>query len=185
MDAIRKFFGLTQQQFALWLGQARSSIAESETGRRLPSMREGYWERSRRLTLAASGKALEPLTGDSIPGLPPLPPLPPEPTPLQDQVRKCRHRIRNLQYDLADMQEKAKPYEARRAALPTLLAWTGPDPSPERAAAWLDLFEKEAEVELLYTCGIGPQRLLQARIAGLEREAELLEELLATLPPAP
>ncbi|MDO7876822.1 hypothetical protein Q5H93_18905 [Hymenobacter sp. ASUV-10] len=167
------------------MGQARSSIAESETGRRPPSIREGYWERSRRLTLAAIGKALDPLTGDSLPGLPPLPPLPPAAQPLQDRVRDCRHRIRNLQYDLADMQEKAKPYEARRAALPTLLPWTGPDPSPDLAAAWLDLFEKEAEVALLYTCGAGPQRLLQARIAGLERECELLEELLAPLPPAP
>jgi len=185
MDIIRKFFGLTQQQFALWLGQARSSIAESETGRRLPAMREGYWERSRRLTLAASGKALDPLTGDSIPGQPPLPPLPPDPTPLQDRLRECRHRIYNLNHQLSLLQEKAQPYEARRAALPTLLAWTGPDPNPELAAAWLDLFEKEAEVELLYTCGTGPQRLLQARIAGLEREAGLLEELLAPLPPAP
>jgi hypothetical protein len=40
------------------------------------------------------------------------------------------------------------------------------------------LFEGEAVDELRDICGAGPQRLLAARIAGLAREVELLEELL-------
>ncbi|MBC8085469.1 MAG: hypothetical protein H7Z21_19895, partial [Hymenobacter sp.] len=49
---------------------------------------------------------------------------------------------------------------------------------------WLALFEAEAVSGLSDECGAGPQRLLEARIAGLEREAELLAETLAGLPPA-
>jgi hypothetical protein len=56
--------------------------------------------------------------------------------------------------------------------------------NPAREAGWLALFEGEAVDGLRDDCGAGPQRLLVARLAGLEREAELLEELLATLPPA-
>lgn len=44
--------------------------------------------------------------------------------------------------------------------------------------------EGEAETALLYDCGKGPQKLLEARIAGLEREAEVLRELLEKQPVA-
>lgn len=185
MSSARRIFGLTQQQLATWLDVARSSIALGETGQRTPPLANKYWQRDLRLDLATLGKGLDPVTNAAIPGLPPLPPLPPAPEPLQARLHECRHRIRNLHYNLGILKDKARPYEARRAALPTLRAWTGSDPRPEQAASWLNLFEKEAEVELLYTCGPGPQRLLEARIAGLEHEAELLEEMLAALPPEP
>ncbi|UOQ97528.1 hypothetical protein MUN81_20135 [Hymenobacter sp. 5317J-9] len=184
MSTTRKFFGLTQEQLAAWLGVARSSIAEGETGRRLPPLLGDYWPREMRLNLAAANLGFDPATNAPVPALPPLPPLPPNAKPIQDQLRKCQHRIRGLRYQLEILRDKARCYEARRAALPTLRAWTGPDPLPAQADAWLSRFEQEAEVELLYACGAGPQGLLEARLAGLEREAERLEELLASQPPA-
>ena len=57
----------------------------------------------------------------------------------------------------------------------------GPVKNPTREAGWLALFEGEAVDGLRDDCGPAPQRLLEARIAGLTREAELLEEML----PAP
>ena len=187
MNTTRTFFGLTQEQLAAWLGVARSSIADGETGRRPSPLLGDYWPRELRLNLAAENLGFDPVANAPVPALPPLPPLPPSAQPVQDQLRKCQHRIRNLKYQLELLRDKATPYEARRAALPTLRAWAGPDPKPAQAAAWLGRFAEEAEAELLYTCGPGPQGLLEARIAGLEREAELLEQLLATttLPPAP
>ena len=68
--------------------------------------------------------------------------------------------------------------------MPTLRAWTGAVKNPAREAGWLALFEGEAVDGLRDDCGAGPQRLLEARLAGLLREAELLEELLPAALPA-
>ncbi|TGE15426.1 hypothetical protein [Hymenobacter elongatus] len=61
-------------------------------------------------------------------------------------------------------------------------AWTGPVANPAREENGLALFEGEAVGGLLYDCGTGPQKPLEARIAGLEREAAVLQELLEGLP---
>ncbi len=74
---------------------------------------------------------------------------------------------------------------ARLAAAPALRAYTDPLPNPARDAGWIALFEGEALDGLRARCGAGPQTLLAARLAGLEREAEVLEAWLATQLPAP
>ncbi|WP_345050444.1 hypothetical protein [Hymenobacter glaciei] len=66
--------------------------------------------------------------------------------------------------------------------LPALRAYAGQVTNPARETAWLGLLEAEAVDGLRDRCGAGPQGLLAARIAGLEREAELLQAL---LPPSP
>ena len=173
----RVHFGLTQEQLASWLGIPRSSIALAERGHQALPLHE-RWQRSLRLDLAALGLGLNPAGGPPVAAEPPPPPLPPVVQPLQSRLRECRYRILRLGQALEVLRRKAAPYEARLAALPTLRAWTGPDPEPAQAAAWLDRFEAEAVAALGYVCGIGPQRLLEARIAGFEREAEVLENLL-------
>ncbi|WP_211289905.1 hypothetical protein [Hymenobacter chitinivorans] len=128
-----------------------------------------------RLTLATLGLVYDP--AGNRPAPPPLPLPPPEPEPLQSRLAYCEHHAGRLCYELNQLRLKAAPYEARLAALPALRAFTGPVKHPAREENWLALLESETETALLYDCGRGPQKLLEARIAGLEREAEVLREL--------
>lgn len=184
-DTTRKKLGIPQELMASWLGVARSTLAQVETGRRsLP--RQSILQHMR-LHFATEGLVLQP-PGAANPASVPLPPLPAPPVarqPLERRLTDCRHLVRRLRYELETMRRKAEPYEARLKALPALRAWTGPVANPAREENWLLLMEGEAEQALQYDCGAGPQRLLEARLAGLEREAELLEQLLAELPEPP
>lgn len=179
-DSTRTRFALTQQQMANWLGIARSTVAAAEKGHR--SLPLGGLE-SARLTVAAQGLTMMAPDGPWV--VVPAQPVPlPDEKPLRRQLAQCRLRIAALRHELDNLRQRATGYEARFAALPALRAWGGvPSENPEREAHWLDHFEQEAVSELRYVCGPGPQRLLEARLAGLEREAELLAEMLA--PPLP
>lgn len=174
-DFIRDFLGLTQERLASWLGVNRTTLASSETGRR--SLPLGHGMASARLTLATLGKVPQGV-GEPLPAPPPLPPPAPDLDPLEWRLTTCRYQAKNLRWRLANMQAKAAQFEARLVAVPALRAYTGPVKNPAREAGWLALFEGEATDGLRDECGAGPQRLLQARIAGLEREAELLAEML-------
>ncbi|GAA3930237.1 hypothetical protein [Hymenobacter algoricola] len=173
-DSIRTQLGLTQERMADWLGMSRVSVTLAEQGHRsLPhsaALQEG------RLSFARLGRVLD-ATGQTRPAPPPLPPPAPDPEPLLARLDYCQHHLRNLRYKLKLMQARAAPYEARLKALPALRAWTGPIRNPALEESWLALFEAEAVSTLLDDCGTGPQKLLTARIAGLEREAEVLGEL--------
>jgi DNA-binding XRE family transcriptional regulator len=180
----RDHLGLTQERLASWLGANRATLAAAETGRRrLPP---GLGLQDARLTLAIMGRVLTYMQPDNSPAAPP--PLPPpacDPLPLTRRLRECKHQLYLLRRQLESMQAKAAQFENRLVALPALRAYTGPVRNPAREAGWLALLEGEAMDALRGDCGAGPQRLLEARMAGLEHEAELLEELLATLLPAP
>ena len=178
----REYFALTQQLLASWLGVSRTSLALSETGRRNFPLGSGMQDA--RLIVAAQGLVLA-ADGTTSPAPSPLPVPTPHPAPLTARLNDCRYRIISQGRALDKMRKHAIPYKARLAALPALRAWTGPVRNPAHEENWLALFEAEAVDELANHCGAGPQRLLEARIAGLEREAELLEEMLAGLPPAP
>ncbi|GAA4384063.1 hypothetical protein [Hymenobacter koreensis] len=180
-DYTRDYFGLTQERLASWLGVERSVLAHAEIGRRpLPP---GYWQQEARLLQARFGLVLQ-VQGTTSPAPPPLPLPVPASDPLEVRLDYCRHHARRLAHQLKRMRTKATVYEARLRAVPALRAWTGPVPDPAREENWLALFEQEAENALLHDCGAGPQRLLEARLAGLEREAELLTDFLNTLPGA-
>lgn len=181
-STLRDQFGLTQERLASWLGVNRGTVAMSETSQRnLPA---DQWLLEIRLVLASMGKMFVP--GQSPePGPPPLPTPAVASQPLARRVAEVRWKAVLLRRELENMRKRAAQFEARLAALPALRAWTGPVKNPAREAGWLALFEGEAVDGLRDDCGAGFQRLLEARLAGLEREAELLEETLATLPPAP
>ncbi|WP_210514439.1 helix-turn-helix domain-containing protein [Hymenobacter terricola] len=177
---IREHFGLTQERLASWLGVNRVVLAQAEGGQRSLPIANGLQEP--RLTLAALGKVLNP-DGTAQPAPPPLPSPAPIAKPLARRAVECRYQAGRLGRELTAMQARATALTNRLAALPALRAYAGPAKNPAREAGWLALFEGEAVDGLRDDCGPGPQRLLAARQAGLEREAELLEELLATLPP--
>jgi transcriptional regulator with XRE-family HTH domain len=172
---LRDRLGLTQERLASWLGVNRGTVAMSETGRR--SLPTDQWFLDARLSLAAMGKVLN--LGEEVkPAPPPLPNPPVEQQPLARRLAEIRYQAIRMGRDLDGMRKRAAQFEARLAALPALRAWTGPVKNPAREAGWLALFEGEAMDGLRDDCGPGSQRLLEARIAGLEREAELLEEML-------
>ena len=178
-DFIREHFGLTQERLASWLGVNRVVVAQAESGQRGIPLSSGMQEP--RLALAAMGKLLNPDGTAQASDLPPLPPPAPDTAPLAYRLAECRYQVSRLSRELKGMQARAQCYTNRLAALPTLRAYVGPVKNPAREAGWLALFEGEAVDGLRDDCGPAPQRLLEARIAGLTREAELLEELL----PAP
>ena len=178
---LREQFALTQERLANWLGINRTTLALVETGQR--TMPLGTAVQDVRLTLAGMGLILE-HEGATSPAPPPLPPPPLDKDTLEQRLDYCRHHARNLRFELEGMRRRAVPYQNRLAALPALRSWNGPRKKPELEESWLAVFESEANTALGYQCGAGPQRLLEARIAGLEREAELLEEALAGIAPA-
>lgn len=178
--SLRQQFALTQQQLADWMGLNRSTLAQFETGRRARPVHWGTQES--RLALAGHGLVFD---GTAVPV--PAPPAPPLPDvlrkPLDWRLKLCRHYANRTRAKLEALRRAATAYEARYAALPALRASPLPHPDPEADANWITLFELEAKQALRTTCGAGPQLLLAARLAGLEREAEVLAAGLAALPP--
>jgi DNA-binding XRE family transcriptional regulator len=177
-DDIRRKLGLTQEMMAGWLGISRISVALAEGVHRPMPMSTAV--QAARLALATYGQVYGP--AGNRPAPPPLPPPTPESAPLAARLNYCQHHSRNLHRALNRLRARAAPLEARLATLPALRAWTGPVRNPELEESWLALIEHEAITGLKYDCGAGPQKLLEARIAGLEREAEVLRELLEELP---
>jgi len=178
-SSLRDQFGLTQERLAAWLGVNRGTVAMAEGGQRnLPA---GRWLLDARIELAALGLMFTP--GEpTVPAPPPLPTPPVERQPLASRLAEARWQALRLRRELEMMRKRAAQFAARLAALPALRAWTGPVKNPGREAGWLALFEGEAVDGLRDDCGAGPQRLLEARIAGLALEVAMLEETLAGLP---
>ncbi len=182
-DSLRAHFAITQQRLAEWLGVHRVVVAQAEAGQRglpLRQMRQGI--QNVRLSMASMGQMLR--TEAIIePAPPPLPAPPVDTGALQRRIATCRLQAARLAAEQPAMQARAAAFVNRLAALPALRGYTGPVPASPQETGWLALFEIEATVGLRDDCGPGPQALATARQAGLEREAEVLEELLATLPP--
>ena len=175
---LRDKFGLTQERLASWLGVGRGAVAMAESGLRTLPLGAGVQEA--RLALALLGKVYAPGAPDgALPAPPPLPAPAPEMEQLAWRAYECREFARRARRQLEALRGQAAQLEAQLAALPALRAYAGPVPGSTRETGWLALLEGEAEDGLRSQCGRGAQRLLEARLAGLEREAELLEELLA------
>ncbi|MBT2557218.1 helix-turn-helix transcriptional regulator [Hymenobacter sp. ISL-91] len=172
--ALRTRFGLSQDRMADWLGVPRSSLALAERGYQAPTATTGVQEL--RLTLAVQGLVYDG-TGGSFPTPPALPEPPPDLAELGYRLRQCQAKIQGLELQLVKLQQRAAPYVARLAATPALRAYPGLVDDAEDEAAWLTIFELEARRQLREHCGATARLLLEARLAGLQREAELLAEI--------
>ncbi|TGE29079.1 hypothetical protein [Hymenobacter metallicola] len=175
-DSIRTHLGFTQEMLAGWLGVSRVSVALAEQGH--PHLPYGAGLQMARLVLATQGLVYNPEGNTPAPPALPLPA--PDLDPLVARLDYCQHRSRNLRRALERLRAQAAPLEARLATLPALRTWTGAVRNPSLEESWLALIEHEASSGLRYDCGQGPHKLLEARIAGLEREAQVLRELLET-----
>ncbi|RFP66085.1 hypothetical protein D0N36_05010 [Hymenobacter lapidiphilus] len=181
MSELRQHFGLTQAQYARWLGVNRTTLALVESGRRAMPLEVGGLP-AVRLELGRQGQTLD--AQNRVVAVAPLPEPTPERAPLAWRLEQCQHQAGKLRFELKKLQRRATPFLNRLAALPALCAWGGPVKSAEREAQWLDAVEAEARQQLLDVCGAGPQLLLQTQLAGLEHQINALEAALAALPPA-
>ena len=176
-DEIRLRLGLTQEMMAYWLGVGRSSVSLAERGHQPPTMGATTAIQSVRLSFAAAGQVYDG-AGGHAPAPPALPAPAPDAGPVESRLAQCQHQLGNLRFALGQLRDRARPYEARLVAA-ALRAWLPPSPiGAEYEAIWLRQFEQEAQL-MLERYGVGPQKLLEARIAGLAHEVQLLEGLLA------
>ncbi|TYZ14398.1 helix-turn-helix transcriptional regulator [Hymenobacter lutimineralis] len=164
--AIRAHFGLTQEELARYLGVSRGQVGHQETGRRPASAKAA-------LRLTRLGRLLPPPEGFGPPAPtstyapPPVPaalfgaelPLPAglAASPIRQRQRQCARRLALLRRDLHVLTSRTTGYERRRWALPVLETALTPHPADPAAAE-------------------------HAEQAHLRR---WLDELAATLPPAP
>ncbi|NVO32783.1 hypothetical protein [Hymenobacter lapidiphilus] len=173
---LRAHFGLTQAMLADWLGVARSSLALAELGYQSDTSELGG--QNARLTLASQGLVYDG-TGGSFRAPSALPEPLPDVAELSYRLRQCQAKIQGLELQLTILSRRAAPYVARLAAAPALRAYPGPIANPEDKTNWLTIFELEARRQLRNNCGATARLLLEARLAGMQREAELLTEALA------
>ncbi|SHL12970.1 helix-turn-helix transcriptional regulator [Hymenobacter psychrotolerans] len=179
--ALRTLFGLSQDMLAEWLGVARSSLALTERGYQSTTATTGVQQL--RLELAAQGLVYNG-AGGTFPAPLPLPEPEPDAEELGFRLRQCRLKIQGLEVQLETLYRRAAPLRARLVAAPALRAYPGPIVSPEQEQNWLTIFEQEARRQLRTTCGATAIRLLEARLAGLRCEADILAEGLDVEPPA-
>lgn len=170
-DSPRVRLGLTQREFAAWLGTTRAVVALAETNRQ--SWPLGSAVAEGRLEFALRGELFEVATG-AVPGPPPLPLPTPYPAPIDARIREVRYRLGRLTLALGRLRAAAARYEARYRVVPILRAYTTPLHDAEREDRWITNRLLDAQDALLRTCGAGPQRLLAARIAGLQAELAVL-----------
>ena len=171
---LREHFGLTQAMMADWLGVARSTLALAEKGYQSDTSETGV--QNARLTLAVRGLVYDGAGGDfAAPTGRPAPDF----AEVGFRLRQCQHKIQGLELQLTILHQRAALYVARLAAVPALRAYPGPVANPEDEHDWLTIFELEARRQLREKCGATARLLLVARLAGVQREAELLAQALA------
>lgn len=163
---IRRNFGMSQTDLALFLGISPVQLAQAETAvRRLPVKAI-----LPQVVLAAAAEFT------------PAPPEPLDRAPLEQRLRACEYEMRQLRPRLESCQQRAEIARRRLAALSALQQSPTPDlPWTEDQQRWLQRFERQARAALP-ECGTTAQALLAARLAALEHEAALLTQLLAELP---
>ncbi|MDB5270817.1 MAG: hypothetical protein JWP58_3857 [Hymenobacter sp.] len=177
--AVRTHFGLTQEELGRYLGVRREQVAFVEAGQR-------------RFSLAAE-RRLSPLgvlLPESRVGGPPVA----EPVEaagdgtevaaLRKRLRRCRHLMGQLRWELENHETRAQGLANRqrglaqlRAALLPAAAAEAPVPAEaERIQRWLDLLAAGTPPE---PAGSTARGLQVARLQGLTAEVQSLEELLA------
>ncbi|SHK56612.1 helix-turn-helix domain-containing protein [Hymenobacter psychrotolerans] len=167
---LRDWFGLTQDELALYLGLSAPLVRD--------------WETRRRPLTPAAVAALQPLLACLPPPAPdsatPPPTTSPSTTPppeagaLRFRARQCRQQAAGLQAQAGRLQRQAVVAARWAEALPGLLA--APAPEPAHAAWQADWLRRRARP--LPPEAATRWHLLTARAAALLLEAATLEALL-------
>ena len=152
VQAVRRYFGLEQQQLAAYLGVTRAQVAHIESGRRALSSALLLRLNPLALHLPPDSDALAAPVGV----LPPSAPAP-DPKELDWRRRQCLHRAARLRRELAPLLQSAT-YAHRWAA-------AHPDAAPHAAA--------------LTPADVARTHLLRLQAEALETEAAALAALLS------
>ncbi|WP_035567010.1 helix-turn-helix domain-containing protein [Hymenobacter sp. IS2118] len=178
IGSVRRYFGLSQEELAMFLDSGRAIISHIEAGRR-------------DLTLALSLRLLPLLK--HLPAPPLLPPdhepLPatapaPEAAPLEFRRKVCLHRAQGLRLQLLKLTARAVYASRWQQALPTILTdlaarATTPEETDmnEAIGRWLPALTRRFKPS-----HAAQYHLLRLQAEAYETEAAALAELLAGLP---
>jgi transcriptional regulator with XRE-family HTH domain len=187
LTRLRRYFGISQEELARYLGVSGPQLSRLETGQR------GF-----------AADVAEPLDAllqllpatappaDAAPGPDDL--AAPDPVPLEARLDYCRHHARRLRRVLRPLEDQAVCAARWRAALPVLRAGLPPDPDDEpppvsagavpvgRWAAFLVWYRwrwLEERPTALPPDQAARYHLLRLQAEALETEADALARLLA------
>ncbi len=170
--AVRRHFGLEQQELAAYLGVSRVLLANIEAGRRALT--------GRLLLRLAPLAALVPDAPASPESAPP-PAGPPAPAPLRARLDYCQQHARLLRRELRSLEQQLARARRWQQVLPGLLAAARvptPTADEDRARQWL-LARHARTAPGLDADDTAHYHLLRLRTAALETEAAALTALLA------
>lgn len=172
LQAVRRHFGLQQQEMATYLGVSEAMIGHIEAGRKgLPG---AVLVRLTPLALhlpAALPPAPAPADGSS--GF-----VSPAAGPLEARLDYCRHRATRLRRELRPLLHAAEVARRWQQALPALLADAAPGSPAHR---WLLRRQEQATADLDAEAS-ARYHLLRLRAEALETEAAALAALLGLGP---
>ncbi|WP_400190463.1 helix-turn-helix domain-containing protein [Hymenobacter sp. B81] len=173
LQRVRRYFGLSQHELAMWLGLTQPQLSRYESGDRYMPMEVAQQLEPWRELLPA-----EPLTTPAY--------GPPQRGPLEARLRYCQHHARRLRWQLRPFEAQAVLAARWAAALPTLRASLPPAPAAEPAAgtdwpAWHHWFRHRwlALRPTTLPADLSAQyHLLRLQAEALETEAAALDQLL-------
>ncbi|GAA4025346.1 hypothetical protein GCM10022409_06670 [Hymenobacter glaciei] len=187
LTRLRRYFGISQEELARYLGVSGPYMSRLETGQRsfAPAVAEPLDALVQQLPAIAPAAIAPPGPADLAP---------PDPAPLEARLDYCRHHAAHLRRALRPLEAEAT-YAARwRAALPLLRAALPPDPGGEEPPAhagpgrwpaflvwyrWRWLAERPTA---LPPADSARYHLLRLQAEALETEAAALASLLAHQP---
>jgi len=189
--AVRQYFGLSQQEIAIWLGVTPAQAAHLETGRRniSPATAEALAPLLRQLPAPGPATGAGALRlASARPAPPALALAPPEAAPLAARLDYCRHHARQRRRQLRPLEQQAATAARWAAALPALRAALPPDPGPHAEPdpatdwpGWLTWFRHRwlaARPTALPPAASARYHLLRLQAEALEAEAGALAGLL-------
>lgn len=173
LQRIRRYFGLDQQEMAMWLGLNQPQLSRYESGARFMPIEFDQALEPWRAVLPP-----EPLTTPSC-GLP-------HRAPLEARLDYCQHHARRLRRRLRPLEKQAVLAARRAAALPAVRAALPPAPATEPDIAidwpaWLNWFRHrwlDHRSTTLRADQSAQYHLLRLQAEALETEAAALQELL-------
>lgn len=178
VGAVRQYFGLTQQQLAMFLDISKAFICHLETGRRDLSQ-------ALRLRLLTLSRHLPPAATIGPPGDEPLPATAPAPAAgsLEHRRKECLAKAAALRLELMPLTARAVYASRWQQVLPAILAEHALLTAPAEQGwagvlrPWLEGFARRFR-----PADTARHHLLRLQAEALETEAAALAELLAGLP---
>ncbi len=178
---LRTYFGIEQEELAMYLGVSRAMVSHLDAGQKLPSLRLA--EQLAPLLLHVPAGLLAQVIELPAAAAEPVPATPaPAAAPLEARLDDCTHTAWMLRLRLRRLVRKGRYVARWQAALPALLAALPPADTPELdsgldyrwARHWFNMRARP-----LTPTEIAEWHLLRVRADALEAEAAALTVIIA------